>query len=114
VKKTELQRLTAIWNKKLKRSGFVDAEDHLGRLKVYDSFYFQATYSSTAFKAKERYFQLAQDLLNTHQFRSKRQKAIWALHCEGRSQEIIAKKHHISRQRVGVILAELAVLLRNQ
>lgn len=106
------QQLQAQWYRKLKRAGFKDLETSKGQLKVYDSFYFQSAYSPVAFKAREKYFQLASHLLHTHKFKSERQKRIWQLHCEGKEQSIIAQRVGVSQPRVSGVLSELAEMLK--
>ena len=91
----QLKALQAKWYKRLERSGFVDVESPLKEhcpLKHWDSIKFQAQYSPQAYLEKERYYQLAGQLLNEHKFKTARDKKVWAMHVEGRTYKEIAKK----------------------
>jgi hypothetical protein len=110
----QLANLTAKWKAKLKRSGFRDIEDGKGRLRVYDSFYFHAEYSPVAFQARETYYRLASALLHTHTFSNSRQRKVWALHCEGKTIQVIGKKLGIRHQRVSEILSDVAAHIKGQ
>ena len=108
----QIAALKKKWAAKLKRSGFHDIEDGKGRLKMYDSFYFQAEYSPVAFKARETYYRLASRLLHTHTFASRKERRAWELHCEGWTIERIGRKMGIRHQRVSELLAGVAAHIK--
>lgn len=110
----QLANLSQKWKRKLAKSGFRDIEDGKGRLKVYDSFYFQAEYAPVAFQARETYYRLASALLHTHTFSNSRQRRVWELHCTGHTQAVIGKRLGIRQQRVAEILADVAAHIKGQ
>lgn len=82
------------WNKKLIDEGHAEIENFElpdPALKTWHKHDFIA-YSLTAFEEKQRYFELAQKVLNTFKFESKEQRMIWELHAEGYTLREIAKK----------------------
>lgn len=89
----KLKALQAKWYAKLKRSGFDDIEAE-GRdlLKQWDSFHFREKYAPVEFANKERYFQLANQLLHELEFATKKDKKIWALHADGKTWNEISKE----------------------
>lgn len=105
--KKELSRLKAIWYQKLKSKGFTDLEDKNGNLKSYHSSRFLYQNQFPTFQAKQRYYQLAGQMLYRHKFESIRDRRIWDLHSQGWTQEEIADKVAISHQRVSQITTEL-------
>lgn len=94
------KKLIAEWDKKLARAGFVDAEDrNNGLLTRWDDQYYHRRYTPEAFAAKQTYFQLCTDFLNTGKFESQLDKRVWQMHCEGLTRREIAKavkKNHVS------------------
>lgn len=105
-KPTAKQQL--LWNKKLKKSGFVDIEDSKGYLKEYDSRYFQDRYHPESFVNKERYYQLAGQLIHSYPFLNVREKKVWTMHAEGTSQEVIATKMKVDQATISRIVTRIA------
>lgn len=89
----KFQALQAKWYAKLKKGGFEDIEAP-GRdlLKKWDSFHFREKYSPISFANKERYFQLANQLVHELPFLNKVDKKIWQLHADGATWGEIAKQ----------------------
>lgn len=88
--RTEFEKLQAVWDKKLKDSGFNDIETRDDRLKSWSTklfFYHQAD----AWEAKRSYYQMAENFLTEYKFDTEREKTIWAYHAEGISCRDIAK-----------------------
>jgi hypothetical protein len=54
-------------------------------LKTWDSVYFLIRTDSDSFAENATYYQIAEDLLNTHEFDSEIERKVWALHTEGLS-----------------------------
>lgn len=79
------------WYKKLEKSGFDDIETDEDNLKEWDTSIF-SRYNQHTIGAKEEYFRLAGQFLNTYQFKNKRDRLIWELHAEGLSFNDIAKR----------------------
>lgn len=115
----ELEELTAIWDKKLADSGFVDIEDRRADgnpLKSWHSRYFQCRYTPDEFSAKREYYELAQTFLHEHFFSEEtldyfgiidRDKEVWTLHAEGRSIREIATILRTKKCRVEKTLSHL-------
>lgn len=93
------KKLIAKWYKKLANSGFIDAEKDEHTLKEYHSVKFKAKRVG-AWEEKQRYYELAHQLLHTFPFTSKESRHIWKLHANGRSVEHIAKAVGVSREVV--------------
>jgi hypothetical protein len=91
-KQQNYQKLKKVWYKKLLKSGFVDIETKSGHLKGGSSNWkFNSKHESAySQSAKQEYYYLANELLNTHTFDSDLHKAIWAYHAEGISVRDIA------------------------
>lgn len=85
------KQLLSLWDKRLRDSGFQDAEKN-GELIQWDSHYFHARYTPDEFQAKQEYYQWAEALTHTHPFKSETDRHIWKLHAEGMSVREIARK----------------------
>jgi hypothetical protein len=115
----EFKKLQAKWYKKLKASGFEDAEDGEGRLKVWSSHYFQSRYSTTAFNAQESYFRMAGQFLHTYAFESRTDREIWRQHAEGRYtidifKDMRRRRFHVSRDGVHAAVIRLSSIMLKQ
>ena len=111
----QLEALQAKWYKKLAKSGFVDIESPLKQhvpLKHWDSIKFQSQYSPEAYIEKERYYQLAGQLLYSHNFKCPRDRRVWAMHVEGRDYKDIASKVGVHPLTVRNIVRRYAVFIR--
>lgn len=74
------------WNKKLKESGFEDIEQPDGKLKLWHSHYFgKALTDPITAKAKEEYYTMAAEFLDTYSFASPEEKHIWEMHASGKT-----------------------------
>ena len=87
------------WYDKLKAEGFNDIESDENNLKEWDTSIF-SRYDQNTIGAKEEYFRLAGQFLNSHKFEDAREKLIWELHAEGLSFNDIAKKLKSKRYKV--------------
>jgi hypothetical protein len=100
----EFKKLEQRWKSKLKKSGFDDAEQSNGMLKVWSSTRAQVEYKNPiALEAKQTYYRLAAQFLNNYSFKNKTEYNIWKLHCEGVSFTNIQKQlqcSHGAPQRV--------------
>lgn len=93
----EFKALQAEWDKKLKESGFEDAEYRAaGTLKRYHSVQFFNDRASSldpiSLASKQNYYTAAEHFLNSHQFASPLEKQIWQLHSEGVSAREISSR----------------------
>jgi len=90
--------LKATWYKKLKDSGFKDAEDKNHELiRHSSSFYAKNSYYSLEavalrIKAKTAYYRMASHFLHDFTFENNLDKSVWTLHAEGGSTREIARK----------------------
>lgn len=87
----DFKDLQAKWYKKLKNSGFEDAEQDETQLKSWSNNYFTLRHDIKSFKHKERYYQLAGQFLFSHTFPRIADKLVWQLHSEGHTVRKIAK-----------------------
>lgn len=112
--KLQLKALQAKWKKKLKDSGFEDIEDGKGNLKEYHSYRYNSKKIKRGFFEKQRYYELAGQLLHSFPFSSPRNKAIWAMHVDGRSNADIADKLDISDEAVERVIRHLAGHIKHE
>ena len=110
-KPTELQRLTEVWYKKLSKAGFKDIEDSQERLLEYHNTKYSVR-DPLAFASQQRYYELSAQLLHTHSFRDSEHRTIWDLHCQGRSNQSIAKRVNRSKYYVFTVIESLAKLIK--
>lgn len=90
-KTKEFKDLQTKWYKKLEQSGFKDAEQDDGHLKVWHSHFFKVRWNSDKFHAKEDYYRLTAQFLHDYTFANDRERTIWQLHSEGKSIRSIVK-----------------------
>lgn len=96
--KAELAKLTKVWYKKLKKSGFEDIEQSDGKLKEWHSFKFAVGgQNAIQIYAKTKFYDAAREMLTKHTFATARERKIWALYSEGESARGIAKKLKLGR-----------------
>jgi hypothetical protein len=81
----KFKKLQALWDKKLAKSGFVDAEQRSGHLKKWSTGILKSRVDYGVFKAKEAYFQYAGQFLHSHKFDDVKDSLIWKYHAEGLS-----------------------------
>lgn len=112
-KSKEFKDQLKVWNKKLKKSGFEDAENFdldEPQLRQWSNvFRFRA-------ECKERkgndlgvfeFFQLARDVLETYKFKNQRERKIWALYSEGAYEKEISRMLKITRYRVTTTIRKI-------
>lgn len=107
------KKLLTQWRKKLKASGFDDAEA-AGGLKRYHSFDFVKNYSSKAFEEHQEYYALAGQHLYSHKFDSIKDKTVWRWHSEGMSSIEISKRSGIPDRTVRWIIESVRKTLVNR
>lgn len=122
-KQQNYRQLKKVWYKKLAQSGFIDIETKSGLLKGGStSSKFNNKTSRATQTAKQQYYYMANELLNTHTFDSELDKAIWAYHAEGISVRDIAKilkklplkRSFSNRTSVWLIVKKYGDIIRNR
>lgn len=111
----QLKKLTQQWYKKAADSGFKDIERTdlpEAALHVYEGAWFQKQWAPEEFKEKERFFQLATQLLNDLEWPSIRDKSIWTMYTEGNKWRVIAKSHKVSIDTVYRTIKKYAALIK--
>lgn len=81
-KSPEFKKLQREWYRKLKKSGFEDAEQDEVNLNQWST-YIKHRHTPSEFQAQQEYFQLAGQFLHNYRFLDDRDKQIWTLHSEG-------------------------------
>jgi len=111
-KSPEFKALKALWYKKLVKTGFEDIERDEYTLDRYHTFDFPGQEPLT-FEMRQRYFELANQLLHGHTFRSAKERAIWQKHASGWTIRDIAKKYkHKNHNQVQLVIERLAKLIK--
>lgn len=110
-KKPNLAQLRAKWRLKLKESGFDDIEDAKGNLKNFDANRFFVRYEPTTFESIERYYQLANIVLESARFSNILEKSVWRLHTEGLTYREIQEKLDITLYQIGNIVTKYDTLI---
>lgn len=77
----KFKQLEAEWDKKLKDSGFEDAEQRSGHLKVWSHRFVVG--AEVNMEAKLEYYRAAGHFLHEYQFPNTVERRIWELHAEG-------------------------------
>src|SRR5271165_3525275 len=95
---TNFNKLKDKWYKKLKQSGFEDAENSDGTLKEFHSFKFISAASQLRQRKREGYQR------NIDQFSKKRLAAIWNAHCKGVTEREIASVFKCSKTCIHKII----------
>jgi hypothetical protein len=114
VNSKKFQALQAKWDKKLKESGFEDAEQRDGNLKWWSLD--RHAFVKDRDAAKEEYYRLAGHFLYDYKFPTEEERRVWELHSEGKPIMTIVsilKKQGISthKNRVHGIIKALAKLM---
>ena len=124
-KQNDLKELIKVWYKKLKESGFKDAERFIDNYPEPVLHYWDSTYFSTSgainpqsFEERQEYFYQAHHFLNTYQFKSQTDHHIWRLHSEGMGLRTISKELaklniKLNKDSVGAIVKTLRLKMRN-
>jgi hypothetical protein len=114
--KTKVFRdLHKAWMKKLKVDGFTDIEDTSSQneyLKVWDSMYFLNKAEHESYDNTQTYYQVAEELLNTHQFDSDIEKQVWSYHADGLAVREIEsmlynKNNKLNKDKINTIIQRL-------
>lgn len=90
----KFKALNKKWHKTLEKSGFKDIEEFdspLELLKTWDDIVFVKRYNNGTFLDKQRYYELAGQLLHTYKFDTELERNIWDKHCQGIGEQLIAK-----------------------
>lgn len=86
----DFKKVKALWYKKLRDSGFEDAESDEFNLKVW-SLKFTTPKTVRDWQAKTEYYYMANHFLNNYKFEAPLDKVIWEYHTNGISVREIAK-----------------------
>ncbi len=105
------KKLMEQWKKKLKDSGFEDIELDEQRLKEYHSSRFVSM--GEEFREKQRYYQLASQLLHTYPFQTRISKTVWRMHAGGESVPTIVKATGMSEFLVKKLIGVLQGHIKN-
>ena len=106
-KTKHLKELQKLWYKKLEEQGFRDIEQSDGRLREWDSFYFQHHFNPDLFRLKHHYYYQATQFLNHLRDNPETPELhieIWHMHSEGMGVRQIALK---LQARMDVILSKV-------
>ncbi len=89
----KLKKLTAKWYAKLKKSGFEDKEEFdspLELMKQRHNTWFKEKFDEGKFLDRQRYYELASQLVHTYPFKKKLDQTIWFHHSDGVPERQIA------------------------
>ena len=117
--RASLQSLEEHWYERLRASGFTDIENRSGLLKEHHALRFCRKSRLHGREATQRYFELAEELLHTHEFQSPTHKEIWRLHSEGKTEREIftavekLPPYFTSKTTIHNIISALAKLITN-
>jgi hypothetical protein len=111
----KFKTLAAKWHAKLEKSGFDDAEcfdSPRELMKEWHVDHFVKDEILIGFEAKQRYFELARQLLNTHEFATERERRVWEMYSEGVLTKNMPKILGCTMHAVRVILNKYIKLIR--
>jgi hypothetical protein len=118
VDKKQFNKLQVKWDKKLKKSGFIDLEPiRNGRLtNTTESNGVLDKRRDNRWEAEAEYYRLATYFLNDYEFESNFQRIIWEYHANGISYRNIVKilkkvKRKTDRQTICEIIRELREIM---
>jgi len=112
MKSKQLQKLQAVWYKRLSESGFEDIEDEKGNLKSWSTHNDKAS-SSLQKKAKAEYYRLAGQYLYDKDFslfKDGSYRIAWMLHCEGLSHKEIGALMMLSEDKIRYRIRKMRTL----
>lgn len=115
MEKKDFQKLQKKWYNKLARTGFKDVENVFVKgepLKHWDSSEFQRYFSPSSFSERQRYYELASQLLHDFKFKTSADKTVWEMHTQGISQRQIAKKMGLHYNTVCRIIKKYASYIK--
>jgi hypothetical protein len=108
----QFKALQAKWYKKLTDNGFKDAEDEHGNLKEYHSKRLIDERNLSGREEKQRFFELARQMLHSHPFPSDKHKKAWAMFSEGHPKYKIAKELGIPKLALDKFIAHMVGHIR--
>lgn len=117
------KELKKVWYQKLAKEGFEDIESDESHLKRWSSDVFNrkvVTEQYGGWQAKAAYYNMAEQLLQEHEFTTEREKTIWEYHTNGISiRDIVeilrkARVKKMSRQAVWLILHRLEDIMKSR
>ena len=112
----DYNKLQSEWYERLKKEGFNDIENSRTRLlNEWSVSFFRNYKDKNVYDVCEWYFDEARRILNEYQFNNDNDKAVWELHCEGRTIRQIAMKINIacfSRSTIHRKIKKLRKLIR--
>lgn len=110
-KSKEFRKLQTLWYKKLKTTGFEDAEQRDGNLKDWHSFNFvKPSHHSNQREDMDNtaeYYRLAGHFFHHHPFKTLSERQIWELHSDGKSVKQFRSAEVKSKWKVYQILKKL-------
>jgi hypothetical protein len=112
--KAKFKKLREKWYKKLEKSGFVEIEAvHTKNelVKDYHSSHFMKDYVVDNYDAKQKYFELAREILHTYEFKNKQDKLVWELYSEGMECKTIARKLKKSEYKLSKFIKTVEKLI---
>lgn len=111
---SKLAKLKKIWDKKLAKSGFEDAEAENGTLKRHHGYDFRRKRRTAMQMAHQAtYYHRAQDMLNWYTFDTSTEKKLWAMHAEGATCREIATALKTNRDKVNKTIMRIRKLIAN-
>jgi len=87
----EFKELNDEWREKLKSSGFDDVESAYGRLKTGANNNIENLHTTVSFELKQEYYRQVGFFLYDHEFKTRFDRDVWELHCEGAGVREIVK-----------------------
>ena len=111
------EQLKAYWYRKLKASGFEDAETPHGVLKDWPAHRIKRDYTPEKFVDKQEYYRLAGQFLFEHSFPNEHERKVWELHAHGLSARDIAfelrdETNHVNKDNIQKITSKYGKLIR--
>lgn len=103
----KFKTLAKKWHDKLAKSGFEDAEEFdspLELMKQHPESYFNNKFTPEKFSERQRYYELARQLLHSFKFKDGKDKEIWNLHAEGLSYKEITKTLSLTISKVRTVI----------
>jgi hypothetical protein len=110
----KFKKLNAKWQKKLKDSGFDDAETKDHKLKRYSQLRAEQARKETV--GREEYYYMARMFLNDFEFDSERNRQIWSGHSDGLTvleiAEGLRKNKKNKEQEVKTVIKQLKAKMK--
>lgn len=108
-------KLNEKWAKKLKRSGFEDAEEFNSpneMMKQHHNHHFLERNKHLPIAETVEYYESCKELLNTREFKTRLERRVWELYCEGFGGRYIAKTLRKKEWPVKKIIKDLVKLIK--